>query len=95
MNDEGRCALVPGASPLPNDDSCPSGEEYWYERTPYRKMSYSTCEGGERLDRGIKHPCPGLKHHGFFFWLFVLVIPILLAALVGYWFYRRSGLARG
>ena len=87
--------MVAGATPLPDDDTCPYGEDYWYERTAYRKIPYSTCEGGIRPDQGTKHLCPGLKGHGFFFWLFVLFLPIALASLVGYWFYRRSGLARG
>ncbi|OCB88754.1 signal sequence binding protein [Sanghuangporus baumii] len=92
---EGECVLVAGASTLPDDDTCPYGEDYWYERTAYRKIPYSTCEGGTQLDRGTSHVCPGLKGHGFFFWLFVLFVPITLATLVGYWIYRRSGLARG
>ncbi|EJC99110.1 signal sequence binding protein [Fomitiporia mediterranea MF3/22] len=94
-NDAGECVLVPGATPLPDDDSCPYGEEYWYERTAYRKIPYSSCEGGQRPDRGTAHLCPGLRGHGFFFWVFVLFVPIALAGLVGYWIYRRSGLARG
>lgn len=87
--------LVDGATPLANDETCANGEEYWYERTAYRKIPYSSCEEGIRMDRGRAHRCPGIKGHGFFFWLFVLFIPASLAGLTGYWFYRRSGLARG
>lgn len=95
-NADGECVLVPGLEPLPNDDSCrEDGQEFWYERTAYRKVPISTCEGGKRLDRGLEHRCPGLKGHGFFFWLFVLIIPFLFTALVAYWYYRRSGMARG
>ncbi|KAI5121770.1 hypothetical protein M0805_009581 [Coniferiporia weirii] len=94
-NSAGECVLVTGASPMPNDDTCPYGEDFWYERTPYRKIPYSSCEGGIHPDRGDRHTCPGIKGHGFFFWLFVLFLPIALAGLVGYWIYRRSGLARG
>lgn len=94
-NSAGVCVLVDGAEPLPSDDSCPRGEDYWYERTAYRKIAYSSCEGGKRPDRGTSHACPGLKGHGFFFWVFVLFVPVTMAGLVGYWFYRRSGLARG
>lgn len=87
--------LVDGATPLASDDSCLHGEEYWYERTPYRKIPYSSCEGGIRPDRGSGHACPGLRGHGFFFWVFVVFVPLSFAGLVGYWMYRRSGLARG
>jgi len=95
LDSNGNCVLVPGATALTSDDTCPYGEDYWYERTAYRKIPYSSCEGGDRLDRGRAHACPGIRGHGFFFWLFVLFIPASLASLVGYWFYRRSGLARG
>ena len=92
-NDE--CVLYPGTKPLPNDDSCKNGEQYWYERTPYRLIPYSSCEGGLRLDRGTPHVCPGFGAHGVFFWMFVVLIPFAFTALVGYYYYRRSGLARG
>lgn len=92
---DGNCVLIPGLQPLPNDDSCRNGEEFWYERTAYRKVPISTCEGGKRLDRGPEHRCPGLKGHGFFFWFFVLLVPFMFTALVAYWYYRRMGLARG
>ncbi|KAI0083178.1 hypothetical protein BDY19DRAFT_900717, partial [Irpex rosettiformis] len=68
---------------------------FWYERTPYRKVSISSCEGGLRLDQGTAHRCSEIKGHGFFFWLFILAIPCLFAGLMGYWFYHKSSLARG
>ena len=92
---EGNCVLVNGTEPRPSDDSCPGDDEFWYDRTPYRLIPYSSCEGGQRLDRGAEHRCPGLKGHGFFFWFFVVGVPSALAALIGYWFYRKSGLAQG
>ncbi|TFY78544.1 hypothetical protein EWM64_g5467 [Hericium alpestre] len=94
-NADGKCVPVPGTQPLPDDDSCRGDDEYWYERTAYRKIPHSSCEDGVRLDRGKAHVCPGIKGHGFFFWLFVLVLPFGITALIGYWYYRRSGLARG
>ncbi|KAF9457576.1 Oligoxyloglucan reducing end-specific cellobiohydrolase [Collybia nuda] len=94
-NSADECVLVPGTSPLPNDDSCRNDEEFWYERTPYRMIPYSSCEGGKRLDRGNEHRCPGFSGHSAFFWLFVLLVPFAFTALVGYYYYRRSGLARG
>ena len=48
-----------------------------------------------RLDRGTRHTCPGFKSHGTFFWLFILIIPFGFTALVGYYYYRKSGRARG
>jgi hypothetical protein len=94
-NSDRECVLVPGTSPLPDDDSCRDGEDYWYERTAYRRIPYSSCEDGERPDRGARHLCPGIKAHGAFFWLFVISVPFAFTALVAYWYYRRSGLARG
>ncbi|KAF8887404.1 Oligoxyloglucan reducing end-specific cellobiohydrolase [Infundibulicybe gibba] len=90
-----KCVLVPGTTPLPSDDSCKNGEEYWYERTEYRLIPYSSCTGGLRPDRGTPHMCPGFKGHGFFFWFFVLCAPFGFTAFVAYYYYRRSGLARG
>ena len=92
-NDE--CVLVPGTEPLLNDDSCKNGDQYWYERTAYRLIPYSSCEGGDRPDRGPRHVCPGFGAHGAWFWLFIILIPFAFTALVGYYYYRRSGLKRG
>ncbi|KAL6301716.1 hypothetical protein BKA93DRAFT_738184 [Sparassis latifolia] len=89
-NDAGECVLFPGEQPLADDDSCRNGEEYWYERTPYRKIRYSSCENGLRLDRGAEHVCPGVRAHGAFFWIMVLVVPFMFAGLAGWWYYRRS-----
>ncbi|KAF8638219.1 hypothetical protein AX17_002368 [Amanita inopinata Kibby_2008] len=92
-NDE--CVLVPGTVPLPDDDSCRNGEDYWYDRTPYRRIPYSSCEGGDTRHLGARHVCPGLKAHGALFWMFVIMIPFAFTALVGYYYYRRGGMARG
>lgn len=94
-NDKDECVLVPGTKPLPDDDSCKDGEEFWYERTPYRLIPYSSCEGGGRPDRGTAHRCPGFKSKSGWFWMFMLLIPFAFTSLVGYYYYRRSGLARG
>ena len=94
-NDE--CVLVPGTSPLPDDEICKDGAEYWYERTPYRQIPYSTCEEGDRPDRGKAHLCPGFSSNlkGFLFWFFILLLPFGFTVLVAYYFFRRSGMARG
>lgn len=96
-NTLGDCELVPGTEPLAADvhDQCKNGEEFWYERTAYRVIPYSSCEDGYRQDRGNEHRCPGLGHRSVLFWLFMLFIPFGFTALVAYYYYRRSGLARG
>ncbi|THH18916.1 hypothetical protein EW146_g2149 [Bondarzewia mesenterica] len=94
-NADGKCVLSEGRSPLPPDDSCHNGEDYWYERTAYRKIPYSSCEDGITPHQGKRHLCPGIRAHGPFFWLFVLMVPFAFTALVAYWYYRKSGLARG
>jgi len=91
-NDE--CVLVPGTSPLPDEEMCKDGE-YWYERTPYRQIPYSTCEEGDRPDRGKAHRCPGFSSKGFLFWFFIIILPFGFTAMVAYYYFRRSGLARG
>jgi hypothetical protein len=92
-NDE--CVLVPGTTPLPDDETCMDGAEYWYERTPYRQIPYSTCEGGPRPDHGTPHRCPGFSSKGFWFWFLVLLLPFGFTGLVAYYYFRRSGMARG
>ncbi|KIY66769.1 vacuolar protein sorting/targeting protein 10 [Cylindrobasidium torrendii FP15055 ss-10] len=94
-NDNDECVLVPGTTPRPDDDSCSNGESYWYERTPYRMIPYSSCEGGTRHDRGAEHICPGFSGHSALFWWFMILIPCGLAAIIGTYLYKRSGLARG
>ncbi|KAJ8497098.1 hypothetical protein ONZ45_g12200 [Pleurotus djamor] len=91
------CVPVPGTEPLPADEyeQCKDGASSWFERTPYRKIPYSTCEGGNRIDRGKEHPCLGLGGHSWLFWIFMFCLPFGITALVAYWFYRTSGLARG
>lgn len=95
-DESGACVLIQGLQALPNDDSClDDDQEYWYERTPYRRIPFSSCEGGTRLDRGNPHICPGIRAHGALFWWTIILIPFAFTSLVVYWYYRRSGLARG
>ncbi|KAJ7579906.1 vacuolar protein sorting/targeting protein 10 [Mycena floridula] len=94
-NDEGKCVLQPGTTPLADDATCSNGESYWYSRTAYRKIPYSSCVDGERPDRGDRHECPGFAGHSGWFWFFILVIPFGITALVGYWYYHNSGMLRG
>ncbi|KIJ36606.1 hypothetical protein M422DRAFT_260953, partial [Sphaerobolus stellatus SS14] len=93
---DGNCVLGQGLEPLPNDDSvCKLGEEYWYDHTAYRKIPFSSCDGGERPDLGEKHICPGPKAHGFWFWFFWLCFPFAFCGLAAWYYTRKSGLARG
>ena len=52
-NDE--CVLVADTTPLPDDDTRTDGARDCYERTLYRIIPYSTCEGGYRPDHGTSH----------------------------------------
>ncbi|KAG2093136.1 uncharacterized protein F5147DRAFT_755284 [Suillus discolor] len=102
-NRDGECDLIPGASLLAPDDSCRDGEDYWYERTAYRKVVYSTCEGGDRIDQGTQHPCPDIQvpdhatsGHRTMFWIMVILVSFTITALVvAWWWYNKSKMARG
>ncbi|KAJ7725948.1 hypothetical protein B0H16DRAFT_275953 [Mycena metata] len=102
-NYTGECVLAPGTTPLPDDPdaACRGNEDYWYERTPYRKISFSSCDGGERLDRGNQHQCSALAGdtsdpgHSAFFWFSMTMLPIIFVLLVWLWYYHRSGWAQG
>ncbi|KAF6760894.1 vacuolar protein sorting/targeting protein 10 [Ephemerocybe angulata] len=94
-DDKDECVLVEGTQPLPSEEDCKDGDEFWYERTAYRLIPYSSCEGGLRLDRGTAHRCPGFSGRGALFWLFVLLVPFAFTGVVGWYYYRRSGLAKG
>lgn len=95
-NSDGKCVLVEGANPLSSsteEETCRDFESTWYERTAYRKIPYSSCEGGERLDRGPPHPCPGLVGRGLggLFWASIVLLPFACAALGGYWWITKAG----
>ncbi|KDN45461.1 Oligoxyloglucan reducing end-specific cellobiohydrolase [Tilletiaria anomala UBC 951] len=89
-----RCVLVPGATLLaahPEAQCRAEGQEYWYERTPYRKIPMSQCEGGPRPDRGKAHHCgPTLRGHGFFWWITMIFGPFMLAGVVAYWWFIKG-----
>lgn len=91
LDDKGECVLVPGAQPLESDQTCTWDQPFWYDRTPYRKIPHSKCEGGLALDRGSAHVCPGNKARGGFFWTTVAVLPFGIAALAAVWWTRRRG----
>ncbi|KAF7333876.1 Sortilin [Mycena venus] len=85
-NETDQCARIPGP-PLAPSGSCTMGKKYWYERA-YRKISYSSCEGGETLDQRIdaQHPCPrdeSTQHQNSLLFLAALWL-IILVLFVGY-----------
>lgn len=96
---DGTCRLVPGLQPADPLDQCkanPEAYEY-YEPTGYRKIPISTCSGGKEMQYAApSHPCPGHEDEyqqkkgisgvGLFF---AIVIPIGVAAGVGYWVWRN------
>lgn len=88
-NSKGECVLIEGATRLESEAQCEWGQDYWYERTAYRKIPHSSCEGGKALDQGKRHPCPGAGGGGFFFWAMILVIPAIIAGLFSCWWTRR------
>jgi len=95
-NSKDECVLVPGATALDintMEEQCVGDAEFWYERTAYRKMQYSSCEGGNRIDRGAKHACPGLIRAGSlgaFFWASIVILPFGIAGLAGWWYVTKG-----
>ncbi|KAF7351228.1 Sortilin [Mycena sanguinolenta] len=95
-NEADECVLFPGTTPLPNDPDnwCQQGEDYWYERTAYRKISYSSCEGGEQLDLGPRHYCRSESSGpSGCIWLAVLIL--ILLAVIAAWRHHNRRRVRG
>ncbi|GAA6062486.1 hypothetical protein JCM10212_001859 [Sporobolomyces blumeae] len=91
LDARGECVLVPGATPLEADQTCKWDQPFWYDRTAYRKIPHSQCEGGLALDKGSAHVCPGNKTRSGFFWATIAVLPFGIAALAAIWWTRRRG----
>ncbi|KAK4055938.1 vacuolar protein sorting/targeting protein PEP1 [Microbotryomycetes sp. JL221] len=89
-NARGECVLVDGAQPLASDQTCRWNQEFWYERTNYRKVPHSECQGGLQLDKGFSHTCPGHETKSLLFWLSLLIVPILFVGLGWVWYQRRK-----
>ncbi|TVY82233.1 Vacuolar protein sorting/targeting protein [Lachnellula suecica] len=95
---DGSCALVPGLEAADHSLQCSADPDLveYYEPTGYRRISISTCEGGNEFDVSTAHPCPGHEEEfkkkrgpsgvGIFF---AIVIPIAAAAGIGYWVWRN------
>lgn len=102
---DGTCKLVSGLTPAPAVDICknhPDAIEY-SERTGYRKIPLSTCEGGLKLDGNAeKHPCPGKEKEfqekyavGGRSFLLIFLVPFSVFIVAGWYVYdlgiRRNG----
>ncbi|KAL6720769.1 vacuolar protein sorting/targeting protein PEP1 [Lecanora helva] len=100
---DGSCQLVPGLSEPDHSQACrdnPSLKSY-YKPTGYRRTPLDTCTGGKELEYTSEAvPCPGWKPEfdedqrkkglsGFPFFLVVILLPICIAAGVGYWVWRN------
>jgi len=98
---DGTCALVKGFPPPDHTVLCQKeGQIEYYVPTGYRKIFISTCDdnmsGAKAFDKSQPIPCPGKedefgKKHGSSAVgiLFAVVIPIVIAAGVGYWVWKN------
>ncbi|KAF5011665.1 hypothetical protein FDECE_2240 [Fusarium decemcellulare] len=99
LDNHGQCSLVPGYEALSGEEWCKQhpNETTWYGPTGYRRLPLTTCEDGMELDKtSHEYACPGHKDeferkHRTSGWaiFFAVVIPIGLAAAVG-WFVWRN-----
>ncbi len=103
VSTDGTCRLVPGLPEPDHSQACrddPSLLSYW-KPTGYRRTPLDTCEGGKELEyTSEQKACPGKKDafddeqrkkglSGFSFFLLVIVLPLAIAAAVGYFVYRN------
>ncbi|KAJ5909191.1 Vacuolar protein sorting/targeting protein 10 [Penicillium taxi] len=98
MQSDGSCGLVAGLSKPDHSLKCledPELVEYW-EPTGYRRLTQTTCQGGDLFDQIKALPCPskekefekkhGISGVGLFF---AIVTPIAAAAAFGYFIYTK------
>lgn len=99
LDNHGSCSLVQGLQPLSFDEYCkqnPDAPEF-YPPSGYRRIPLTTCEGGNEFDKTeAPRACPGheeefKKAHGAsgVAIFFAVVIPIGVAAAVGWWVYTN------
>ncbi|KAI1115206.1 hypothetical protein F5Y14DRAFT_411484 [Nemania sp. NC0429] len=94
------CSLVEGLRPKDPEQVCrddPEAIEY-QERTGLRRIPLTTCKGGTFDPDNVfkSYPCPGHqaefdKKHGAsgVAIFFAVIIPVIVAALVGWWVYKN------
>ncbi|KAL0939268.1 vacuolar protein sorting protein [Colletotrichum truncatum] len=99
LDNHKQCSLVEGKSPISSEQWCkenPDAVEY-FQPTGYRRIPLTTCVGGQELDKQSQaHPCAGKEEEferrrgtsGIAIF-FAVVIPIGLAAAVGWWVYHN------
>lgn len=96
---DGNCHKIAGLPDVDPKEVCKDPNVTGYnEPSPYRRSPLDTCKGGEETKfLGESHPCPGKEDEwkeehrgisgaGLFF---AIVVPIAVAAGVGYFVYRR------
>ncbi|KAI1435015.1 hypothetical protein GGR50DRAFT_658905 [Xylaria sp. CBS 124048] len=100
LDNHNYCVLVEGLRPKDPEQVCrddPEATEY-HEPSRLRRIPLSTCRGGAFDPENVFkiHPCPGheeefKKKHGVsgVAIFFAVVIPILIAALAGWWVYSN------
>lgn len=100
LDNHNYCSLVDGLRPKDPEQVCRDNPETieYYEPTGLRRIPLTTCKGGTfDPDNILKpYPCPGHeeefeKKHGVsgVAIFFAVVVPILFAALVGWWVYKN------
>ena len=96
------CGLVNGLEAQDHAAACAQNTslESYYKPTGYRKIRFSSCEGGEiNKYLGKEQPCPNHEKEfedshsgglsGFAFFLVAIILPIAGAAGIGYWVWTR------
>lgn len=99
LDKHGQCKLVEGYTPISLEQYCsdhPDEIEY-YEPSGYRRIPLTTCSGDDEMDKTRNvYACPGKEEEfekahsasgvAIFF---AIVIPIGVAAAVGWWVWRN------
>ncbi|EFX03545.1 vacuolar protein sorting [Grosmannia clavigera kw1407] len=100
LDNHGQCSLVPGLEPLSKEQWCkdhPDAVDY-YPPSGFRRIPLTTCSGGDEFDKQtVPQACSNhedefqRKHRGpgGLVIFFAVVIPVSMAAAVGWWVYSN------